>query len=395
MSLGGADVAWAVDPLGAMAANPAALGWLKTPNLDLGLVGMVADGKFTKPGVSSGALDAYGVMPEAAFGLPFKSCPITLGISFIPEMVKNADWFYTDPPGGIGAISYGPQRHHSEIIVLRSAVGIGWAVSEKWSIGASAGLIYNDNTLQAPYIFQTAPGLAGAKTLLDLRTDGFGVDGHIGVLYRPREGLQLGLTYKSESVVHSHGVATGDASLQIAPAPGAFRYDAEVENHFPQMVTAGLSWQVCPKWRLAAQADWINWSGAFKELPVHLRNGNQPSLPGSIDDNVPLRWRDQIVGRVGVEYTLSEDLRLRGGYSYGRSPVPDGTVTPLTAVIGEHTVTAGAGWRCGRFQFDLAYQFDLPASRTVATSGLLSGEYSGSRTEVSIHTVALTTSIHF
>jgi hypothetical protein len=58
-------------------------------------------------------------------------------------------------------------------------------------------------------------------------------------------------------------------------------------------------------------------------------------------------------------------------------------------------VTAGVGYRWRQFQFDLAYQYDLPVTRNVGASGLLSGEYSNSSTEVGIQWIALTTSIRF
>src|SRR5271155_3329530 len=71
MGMGGADVAWAADPLGAMGANPAGLGFLTAPELDFGGVGSVAQGHFNKPGVSSGDLDETpGALPEGALGIP-------------------------------------------------------------------------------------------------------------------------------------------------------------------------------------------------------------------------------------------------------------------------------------------------------------------------------------
>ena len=56
----------------------------------------------------------------------------------------------------------------------------------------------------------------------------------------------------------------------------------------------------------------------------------------------------------------------------------------------EHTVAAGVGYSQGRWSVDAAWQYDLPASRTIGTSALRSGEYSNSRVEVDIHTAALT-----
>src|SRR5271168_3238731 len=77
MGMGGADVAWAADPLGAMGVNPAGLGFLTAPELNLGGVGGFLDGHFNKPGVSSGDLDETpGALPEGAFAIPVAQLPV-------------------------------------------------------------------------------------------------------------------------------------------------------------------------------------------------------------------------------------------------------------------------------------------------------------------------------
>ncbi|HZM06109.1 MAG TPA: outer membrane protein transport protein [Candidatus Saccharimonadales bacterium] len=395
MAMGGADVAYASDPLGAMGANPAGLGFLTAPGLDLGFVGAIGQGTFTKAPTSSGSLNSNpNALPEGAFAMPLG--PVTLGFSVAPVSAMNADWRYVDPPGGLGGkTTYGNQIQHSEILVLRSAAGLGIAVNSMLSLGASFGVDYNQNTLQALYIFQTQPKLKGAKTLLDLRTDGVGFDGQAGVLFRPLTNLQFGLTYQSETQVESHGDANGDAGAQFGVASLPFHYDANVRNTFPQMVSGGVSWGFHPQWRLALQVDWIGWGGAFTQLPVSLSNGSSSAVNGvagssSLQDNVPLNWRDEFVYRGGLEYEVVPNLFLRAGYSYGASPVPDQTLTPLTAAITEQTLTAGIGYHWNRYQVDLAYQYDLPVTRNVGASGLLSGEYSNSSVSVDMHWLSLT-----
>ena len=405
MGLGGADVAYAVDPLGAMGANPAGLGFLTGPELDLGAVGAVTIGRFTKTTNSDGHLsNTPNGFPDFAFAMPIGKSPVSFGISFIPDSVLSADWHYNDPPGGLGGnTSYGPQEDKSEILVFRSAAGLGVSLGDHWSIGGSIGLLYNQNALKTPYIFQTQPTLKGAKTLLDLNTDGFGWDGQVGVLFRANDKLQFGVTYRTSSRVDSRGSASGNVGAQFG-FPGNtnynFNYDAQVVNHFPQMVTVGTSWKFHPKWRLALQLDWINWGGAFGQLPVSLSNGNNGAINGivgssSLQDGVPLNWKDEFVYRGGLEYNLNDNWILRGGYAHGNSPVPDSTLTPLTAVIMENTLTAGVGWHRGRYNVDLAYQWDLPAQRNVGTSGLQAGEYSNSSTQVGIHWLALTAGVKF
>jgi long-chain fatty acid transport protein len=183
--------------------------------------------------------------------------------------------------------------------------------------------------------------------------------------------------------------------VQLGVSSFPFNFDAEVKNVFPQMVSAGGSWKFDPQWRLALQLDWVDWGGAFKTLPVDLSNGSNPGLPASLHDDIPLNWQSEFVYRAGIEYAATSNLFLRGGYSYGKSPVPDSTLSPLTAAIMEHTLTAGIGYHWSRYQIDVAYQWDIPITRDVGTSSLLSGEYSNSSTEVSIHWVAITAGMKF
>jgi long-chain fatty acid transport protein len=412
MAMGGADVAWAAGPLGAMAANPSGLGFLTVPELDFGGVAAVAEGQFNKPGVSSGSLDGrIAALPEGAFGLPLGTWPVTVGLSFIPESTLLADWHYLDPPGGLGGkTSYGYQQDKSEIVVLRSALGAGVKVCSQFSFGASVGLIYNANQLETPYIFQNLqPGprgpansaYDGAKTLLNLQTSGFGVNAQAGMIFRATTNLQFGLSYESETKVDTSGGASGDPSLQFGYPQGTlpFHYDADVRNIFPQNVSAGASWKFHPQWRLALQVDWIDWRDAFHTLPVSLSDGNNATvnsvLGSSFSDTIPLNWKDEFVYRAGLEYKLTKNFSLRAGYAYGGSPVPDSTLTPMTAAIMENTLTAGLGYEWRFLRFDLAYQYNFPATQYVGTSGLRSGEYSDSSTQVSLHVLALTTSVRF
>jgi long-chain fatty acid transport protein len=407
MSMGGTDVAWAESPLEAMGDNPAGLGFLTENEFDLGGVGAITEGQFNKPSTaSSGDLnDTPAGLPEAALGFPLGNSPVSVGISFIPESMLLADWKYRDPTNSNG-ISYGEQTDKSEIIVLRTAFGLGVALTPKLSLGGSIGVVYNQNELQTPYVFQNLQPPAdapydGAKTLLNLDTSGFGWNAQVGLLYRPLTNLQFGISYQNQYTVGTSGSASGDpyAQFGVPPGPLGFHYDAEVNNTFPQQVGVGASWKFHPQWRLALQVDWIGWSDAFNTLPVILSNGNNPKVNGvlgsSFRDNIPLNWQDEFVYRAGLEYAVTENLYLRGGYSYGNSPVPDSTLTPMTAAIMENTVTAGIGYRWRQFQFDLAYQYDLPVTRNVGTSGLLSGEYSNSSTEAAVQWIALTTSIRF
>lgn len=411
LSLGGASVANPNQPLEALQSNPAGLSATQRPQAQVG-VGLVnATGEFSNSANAGADLDhGLGAWPEAAFALPLGDAPITIGIGFVPDAALGGEWNYVDAPGGLGGTtSYGFQEHRSKITALRSALGAGWQVTEDLAIGAGVGLVYNQNRLHAPYTFQSYPALIGGgqgfKTLLDLKTEGFGVNGTFGLTYRTGENITIGVSYQTPTKIRSHGDANGNAGVQLdnlfgPGVPPNFHYDAAVQNVFPQTVSAGLQWQATDRVRVLFQVDWVNWADAFDELEVYLNNGDNASINGvlgtpNIYDVIPLRWEDQFVYRLGVDFQATESIALRAGYSFGNNPVPSATLTPMTAAIMEHKLSIGAGWKNERWFIDAGYQYSLPTTQTVGTSALNSGEYSNSRTKVEVHQMALTVGLNF
>ena len=405
-ALGGATVASSLTPLEAMQSNPAALSQISGRSLDLSFSSMFATGNFTNSVSNNGSIAPFaGAMPYGAFGMPLGSGRFKLGVSIAPDVMMSANWKYMDPPGGLNNTTYGLQQNKSSILGIRYAGGLSFTVNNKLSIGGTFGMTNNRNTLQAPYIFQEQPTLAGAKVLLDLHTAGYGWNSSFGALYTPSSKVTFGLSYKTKTTVHSHGDASGNAQQQF-DALGAttfqpdFHYDAEVVTKFPQALSAGLSWQAHKRVRLNLQGNWINWNNSFNRLPVFLTNGNNADLNGfvgssSLNDVIPVQWKNQGVFGVGAESPLGEHLAFRAGYSYATDPVPSATLTPMTAAILQNTIGTGLGYSKGRYNFDLAYQAQLPASQSVGTSSLLSGEYNNSKVDVAVHSVTLSTKIHF
>lgn len=402
-ALGGATVASADGPLEAMQGNPAELTNLNGRALDLSVTSLFATGSFTNSVSSNGTIQSSaGTLPYGAFGMRLGP-RFVLGFSSAPDTLMKANWTYLDPPGTAGA-TYGLQENRSTILALRSSAGLGFVVNRKLSLGASLGAMYNANSLHAPYIFQQQPQVAGLKTLLDLQASGVGWNGTFGAVITPSNNLTIGLAYRTQTTVHTNGNASGNAGAQFAalgiPFQPTFHYDAEVDTKFPQAFTGGVSWRGWRHTQINLQGQWIDWSGAFQQLPVKLTNGNNSDINGflgssSLQDTIPLRWNNQEMFGVGVQVPVAEGWELRGGYSYATDPVPSATLTPMTAAILQNTLGTGAGYTHGHYRFDLAYQVQLPASQHVGQSGLLAGEYNNSQVNVMVQSITLTTRIRF
>jgi long-subunit fatty acid transport protein len=391
-------------PTDALADNPALLCSIGAPYLEITGMGIVAAGQFHNATPYAGTLQSdAGLSGSAAFGMQIPDTRLSFGVGVFPVSTLSDRWKYQDPPGTAGA-SYGIQSSKSAFIAVQPTFGLGFAVSKRLSAGAAFGVVDNFNALEAPYIFQTNPTLAGLKTLLDLHTSGIGYNGTFGVTALPMRRLQIGLAYKTRTSVHTTGTATGNAYAQFAalslPYASDFRYKAAVDNVFPQTALVSLAWQPKRQLRLFLQSDWLNWHAAFVQLPVYLTDGNNALLntllhSTSLDDAVPLRWRNQWITRAGFEIPLGESFSLEGAYAHGNSPVPAATLTPLTAAIMTDTLSGGIGYAKNRYRVQLAYQANLPQTADVGNSALLAGEYNNTRTSVWLQTVALTTGMRF
>ena len=220
----------------------------------------------------------------------------------------------------------------------------------------------------------------------------------------PSRTLELGLAWKSRTVIDSTGTASGDAYAQFAAlgvnAPSNWTYNAGVQNVLPQSLLASAAWQANSHWLFAFQANWINWKEAFVVLPVSLTDGTNAVLNSivgstSMQDGIPLHWKDQYAFHVGAERSLTENTTLRAGFAHANSPVPSSTLTPLTAAILSNEISTGLTWRHGRSRYEAAYAFRPTASQSVAQSTLLAGEYNDSSVHVGTQSLILAYSLQF
>jgi long-chain fatty acid transport protein len=405
MALGGVYLPSQGGVIDSLSANPAGLTFVGRPTIDLSLAGIFASGSFSNSTNANAPLkDAPGAIPYGGFGTPLAHSRFSIGFGVLPELVSVSKWNYADAPGVAGA-DYGLQKEKSAILAARAVVGVGFALSEKVSLGVSVGAVYNSNALEMPYVFQSNPALAGLKTLLDLHTAGFGRNTSVGLIASPTRRLQFNAAWKSRTTIDSTGNANGNIGVQLAAlglggARPDFHYSAEVRNVLPQSVLAGMNWRVDGGWVLAFQADWLDWKEAFASLPVSLTNGNNADINGllganAIFDRIPLDWKSQYSFRGGVERLLNEHITLRAGYAHSNNPVPASTLSPLTAAIMTNQLSTGIGYLHGGWRFDLGYGIDPTTQENVGKTALLSGEYANSKVRIGMQSLALNTAFRF
>jgi len=387
------------NPTDSLSLNPAGLSALTAPSISLSITGLFARGSFSNASNNASPMAPNnGFEPFGSFGTPLGS-HWAIGVGVMPDLLSASKWNYSDTPGFAGT-TYGPQHEKSEIIAIRSTAGVAYRFSDKLSAGVTFGVDYNANTLDAPYIFQSQPVVAGLKTLLDLHSNGYGPNGSFGLIAKPSKKGDRGISYRTSTSITSHGSATGNLSAEFASlgvhASSAFIYNSQVHVELPPSVIFSTGWQAAHTVRLSFQTDWVGWHGAFNNLPVTLTNGTNAvvnSLLNSttLKDTVPLDWKDQYTVRGAIERSFGENIVIGGGYLHGNDPVPNSTLSPLTAAIMQNGLTTGIGWHKGKLHFSASYGYDFTARQSVGSSALLYNEYSNATTKIGTQAFTLTT----
>ncbi len=236
--------------------------------------------------------------PSVDVGAGFTSSKA--GVSFLPAIGAsykiNNDWAF-----GIGVMSYGGgvsdfstlaaysgiQTKHS---LVKLQPGVSYNANEWLSIGVAPILNYaglTTNVLEA--------GTQSTRSA----DNKFGLGVQAGIALKPVKGLDVGVTYTSQSKLGftnmiDWGVLTTGTPSGLSP----------ITVTQPTEIAAGVAYAVTDAWRVAFDWRYIAWRGAA----------------GYGD----LGWNDQQVLALGTSYQL-EKLQLRAGFNWGKTPIDSAT----------------------------------------------------------------------
>jgi long-subunit fatty acid transport protein len=175
---------------------------------------------------------------------------------------------------------------------------------------------------------------------------------------------------------------------------GTVSYDLKVEGFkWAEQVDVGFAYRPVNSILLALDVSWIHWS-TINTVTLRGSNPHNPiaaATPALSSVTVPLiqNWKDQAVIALGIAidcwdelvgkrscdarsdswFDLNE-LTVRAGYNYSNNPVPSQNLTPIAAIIIEHHVTGGLGYRFSeKWSADVAGLYGF--KNTQNTSGFL------------------------
>ncbi len=352
--MGGADAA-ADASFAGVAGNPATMGKIADRGLAVGVSLLMP-----KLNVSNEAMGLDLDGEDQIFPLPY--------IAYTQRLGSDSPWIlgmeaYAQGGMGVEFLNFPTSattsdKISSNVMFMRLTGAASYQVNEKLTLGLSAMGGY------AKMEFAMFPNSPGGMDVTDMTDMGFA--GRFGLQYKVSDRMTLGAVYTSESSLDLSG---GNAAIQTG-GENASDYTAIMENFaWPQEAEFGIALQPTSNLLIAVDTKWINWSSTMDVVSLVVGDGTLPPFPdgqGGSTDTMPfqMKWEDQMVYALGVEYSINEMNTVRAGFNHGCSPVPDDYVSPLFPAIVENHATVGYGLNLGNLSFDLAYEMGFENTQT-------------------------------
>ena len=216
-----------------------------------------------------------------------------------------------------------------------------------------------------------------------LRGDDWSFGYNFGALIQPGKQTNIGLAYRSR--VQQNFSGTADF---IVPAPlnlsNRFRNSGgSAKLVLPDTATISITQGLGERWALYGEVTWTNWS-QFKNL-------NAFRDDGTLLSSTPQRYDNSYFASLGASYKVNDDLVLRAGTAFDKSPVSNAYRTVRVPDQDRTWLAVGATYQVlPGTNLDVGYAHifvkDSKITEASATGDVLRGRYSNSVDVISFGT---------
>ncbi|HEX4888157.1 MAG TPA: hypothetical protein VFV37_08940 [Luteibaculaceae bacterium] len=302
------------------------------------------------------AADANGI-PE---GNLVDELPLTSYLAYTTYLIDPD----TVSPGNLYTTSFGTgemehqYRQSNTGRIGESVFSIGGNYTNKLYVGAGIGLTgirHNTN-----YVYTESDPSAGAPITeftynYGISTEGSGVNGKFGVIYRATQGLRLAFSYQTPTSYRMNQLFNADMSTKYADQASPYEARSDLfqmvyKTITPSRTGLGVAYIFGQKGLISVDVNIQDYNGArFKNVSNAGGDFNQYDL--SSNNRLIQQYLtgvNQI--KVGGEYKFGK-LSLRGGYQYQSNPIKTEFRNAETAMS---TYSFGLGYAFKTFSIDAA-----------------------------------------
>ncbi|MEE9901416.1 MAG: outer membrane protein transport protein [Acinetobacter haemolyticus] len=282
--------------------------------------------------------------------------PFAVGMSVSPLYGNKGEW-NEDFVGRYQGLK-------TDVTGVNVNTSLAYEINPQVMIGLGLNYLDFDATLTrkaAPLINTNPPAYLG-DAQGELKGDGDGWAGNIGVFLRPTDNLDLGLTYRSETRLKLNGALTVTTPVATLNTP------ATVEVKMPQSASLAGAYRFTPQWTALAEFTWYDWSVLPEFSAIH------PETNAVVYEE-KLNFKDGLRSSIGALYQITPTTQLRFGMAYDKSVVEsssDRTVRfPDTDRI---WLSFGAGFQVTQnLSMDVGYSHIFANEATIESPTVVAG----------------------
>jgi long-subunit fatty acid transport protein len=346
-ALAGTAVALPPTPEGAMFQNPAGLGAFPTTTFSGGFGLGFGKGcvEVPEPVGYDECNRPMPIVPSGSAVFPLGE-RVRAGIGMFGSTGATFD-YDSDPP----MVELG---FYSETAIVSLPLALAYRVTEKLWVGAEISPLYGYLRNRIPMPEPPTYELARIKYTLH----GAGVQGMLGITWVPSEFLALGFGVRTPGAVWLDG-----STRYAGESP-----DVDLVIQMPTQVFLGITARPTPRLEISASVRWTD-SSRLGDSDIEFADVELPFVPDAQDE-----WRTGL----GASVRATDQLTLRGGFSYATALVGNEGVSPLLFDSQDWKITAGASYELGAWTLHLTGGYQFEEERTIAPSEalVLPGRYS-------------------
>ncbi len=240
------------------------------------------------------------------------------------------------------------------------SVNINPSVAFKASDTVSIGAGFSVQRLEAELT-----NFAGAAGIANVSADDIGYGFNLGLLAQATPSTRIGATYRSSIKYELEGTAVFSG---LAALNGGIRADLRV----PDSASISVFHILNPKWELMGDLTWTKWS-TVQQLTVIRTTASAGGAVGSTLTSLAFQWSDTWRFGVGANYKMNDQMKLRFGVAYDKTPTKDATRTPRLPDQDRTWIAAGVQYRvskAGVLDLGYAHEFIRDARVNVAVTGV-------------------------
>jgi long-chain fatty acid transport protein len=384
MGQGNAFVAEASDA-SAVFYNPAGLSQLKRIQVYQGTFLNYPDREFSGGGQDSQTNHRFYDSMTAYIAIPVHN-RVVLGFGFFSPFGMGTAW----PPTWAGR--YLTTFSSMKTYTLNPVAS--FKVLDNLSLAAGVDIMWSKVLLKrkTPVVI---PGKKFPDGEIQLTGEGSGMGYNFGMLYEPLTGVKLGAAYRSQIKVNHTGAFTTNLAPPLVAGPSS---TGESTIVFPPSLTMGISYSRFKPFAFEFDTTWTGWS-SYSKQKVNLDQQIKINGVPTTTITTPKGWHDAWAFRFGASYEVKEWMKLRAGYAYDLTPVPNSSFDPQVPDANRHIFTVGQDLKIKRFTLGIAYNYILSESRTknntVVVNGVAAPLQANGRYNSDVHSLGLSWSFQF